>query len=138
MGGLCTLQAARLPYQSGLMSKGDVMTDFGAAIKAIAAGRRATATLHKAIYDIPIDLPENVVAPDTPIQNVDRVFHVPGIRRQVMPLADSHQLTRGSESEKGYSKQTAQAEADRCLQCGLICYLQDSDSEQDLPAASNA
>jgi NADPH-dependent glutamate synthase beta subunit-like oxidoreductase len=124
--------------QSGLMSKGDVMTDFSAAIKAIAAGRRATASLHKAIYDIPVDLPENVVTPDTPIQNVDRVFHVSGSRRQVMPLADSHQLARGSEYETGYSKPTAQAEADRCLQCGLICYMHDSDSEQNQSAASNA
>jgi NADPH-dependent glutamate synthase beta subunit-like oxidoreductase len=122
--------------ESGLMAKGDVMTDFSAAIKAIAAGRRAAASLHKAIYSISTDLPENVITPDTPLQNVDRVFHVPVNRRQTMPLADANQLSRGSELEMGYSAQSAQKEADRCLQCGLICYLHTPGSVQDQAAAT--
>jgi NADPH-dependent glutamate synthase beta subunit-like oxidoreductase len=122
--------------ESGLMSKGDVMTDFSAAIKAIAAGRRAAASVHKAIYAITADLPENVVTPDTPVQNIDRVFHVPANRRQTMPLADANQLSRGSELEMGYSAQSAKQEADRCLQCGLICYLHTTESGQDQTAAT--
>jgi hypothetical protein len=118
------------------MSKGDVMTDFSAAIKAIAAGRRAAASLHKAIYGISTHLPENVLTPDTPVQNVDRVFHVPANPRQTMPLADANQLSRGSELEMGYTARAAQKEADRCLQCGLICYLHTSESEQDQAAAT--
>ena len=124
--------------QSGLMSKGDVMTDFSAAIKAIAAGRRAAASLHKTIFDIPLDMPDNVVTSDAPLQNVDRVFHVPGSRRQIMPLADANQLTRGAELEMGYSRGIAKKEADRCLQCGLICYLRTSDSETQHSMASSA
>ena len=34
-----------------------------------------------------------------------------------MPLAPE-----GVEIEKGFDKAQAMAEADRCLQCGLICY----------------
>lgn len=124
--------------ESGLMSKGDVMTDFSAAIKAIAAGRRAAASVHKAIYAIATDLPENVVTPDTPVQNVDRVFHVPAKQRQTMPLADANQLSRGSELEMGYSAKSAQEEAERCLQCGLICYLHTPESEQKQTAAAGS
>jgi Na+-translocating ferredoxin:NAD+ oxidoreductase RNF subunit RnfB len=120
----------------GFMSNGDVMTDFSAAIKAIAAGRRAAASLHKAMYAIAADLPENVITPDTYVQNVDRVFHVPAKRRQTMHLADADQLSGGSELEMGYSAQSATKEADRCLQCGLICYLHTSESEQDQAAAT--
>jgi NADPH-dependent glutamate synthase beta subunit-like oxidoreductase len=121
----------------GLMSKGDVMTDFNAAIKAIAAGRRAAASLHKAMYGIATDLPENVITPDTPVQNVDRVFDVPVKQRQTMPLADADQLSGGSELEMGYSSQPAQKEAARCLQCGLICYLHKPEAEQDQVAATS-
>ena len=43
-----------LPMQGefGLFARGDVLTDFSGAIKAIAAGRRAAATIHMLIYDI--------------------------------------------------------------------------------------
>ena len=59
--------------EAGVFAKGDALTDFSGAIKAIGAGRRAAATIHKLIYDIPLDLPDNVLKPDTAIQNVDRV-----------------------------------------------------------------
>ena len=104
------------------MAQGDVLTDFSAAIKAIAAGRRAAASMHKHIYGIPIDLPENVVTPDTSVQNVDRVFQVEARLRQIMPLATADQVSLGKELEEGFDPKAAKTEADRCLQCGLICY----------------
>jgi hypothetical protein len=122
--------------QYGLLAQGDAMTDFSAAIKAIAAGRRAAASLHQGIYGISSDLPDNVVTPSTPVQNVDRVFHVPANVRQTMPLADANQLSRGSELEMGYSSESARKEAARCLQCGLICYLRTTDSGQNQQAAT--
>jgi NADPH-dependent glutamate synthase beta subunit-like oxidoreductase len=120
----------------GLMSTGDVVTDFSAAIKAIASGRRAAASLHQAMYGIATDLPENVITPNIAVQNVDRVFHVPKKQRQTMPLADAGQLSGGAELELGYSAQSAQKEADRCLRCGLICYLHAPESEQDQAVAT--
>ncbi len=124
--------------ETGLMAKGDELTDFSAAIKAIAAGRRAAASIHKSIYGIALDLPGSVVAPQTPVQNVDRVFQVSVRRRQIMPLSTPAQLTQGRELEKGLTPQTAQAESDRCLQCGLICYLHDETESDDSPTATAA
>ena len=117
------------------MANGDILSDFQAAIKAIAAGRRSAASLHKAIYELPLDLPGNVVTSTTPVQNVDRVFHVPGKPRQIMPLADPAQVAQDKEHEKGFSPAMAQAEAERCLQCGLICYLREKTGESSSAAA---
>jgi NADPH-dependent glutamate synthase beta subunit-like oxidoreductase len=131
------------PYKSpaareeiGLMSKSDILTDFSAAIKAIAAGRRAAVTIHKSIYGIALDLPDHVVAPDTVVQNVDHVQGVPVQLRQTMPLADAAQTMQGMEIEKGFSASAAKAEADRCLQCGLICYLREKECNVSQRTAS--
>ncbi len=117
--------------ETGLLAKGDAMTDFSAAIKAIAAGRRAAASVHKSIYNIPLDLPDNILTPENEemIQNVDRVSRVPVKSRQIMPVANDLQVSRGEEWERGYSQSEARAEADRCLQCGLICYKREAAPE---------
>jgi formate dehydrogenase beta subunit len=122
--------------ETGLMAKGDVLTDFSAAIKAIAAGRRAAASIHRSIYGIGLNLPDNVVTPETPIQNVDRVFRVPMRPRQIMPLADQGQVALGMELEQGFDAGKAQSEAARCLQCGLICYRKESAAEEEKQAAA--
>jgi formate dehydrogenase (NADP+) beta subunit len=124
-------------HEIGLMSQGDVLTDFSAAIKAIAAGRRAAASIQRSLYAMDTDLPDHVVTPDTPVQNVDRVARVPVRLRQIMPLADSEQITQGEEQEKGFTPEMAQAEAGRCLQCGLICYLREKETLPE-KAAGNA
>ena len=118
------------------MAPGDVLTDFSAAIKAIAAGRRAAVSVHQVLYGMPMDLPDHVVAPDTPVQNVHHVDRVPVRLRQIMPLADSAKCARGEECEKGYTPEMAQTEADRCLQCGLICYLHEKDAPVPQTAVS--
>ena len=121
----------------GLFARGDALTDFSGAIKAIGAGRRAAATIHKLIYDIPLELPENVIQLDTAIQNVDHVEAVDPSPRQIMPLADSRELARQMELEKGFDTQSAKAEAARCLRCGLICY-QNKDNRQPLEQIKDA
>ena len=108
--------------QVGLFAKGDALTDFSGAIKAIAAGRRAAATIHKLIYEIPLDLPENALKPETAVQNVDHVEKVAVSPRRIMPLADNRDLAQLQELEKGFDTAKAQEEASRCLRCGLICY----------------
>jgi formate dehydrogenase (NADP+) beta subunit len=113
----------------GLFAKGDVLTDFSGAIKAIGAGRRAAAAIHKIIYDIPLDLPENVLKPDAAIQNVHHVEAVAASRRQIMPLSDSRDLAQLMELEKGFDTAAARTEASRCLNCGLICY-QNSENQR--------
>jgi len=106
----------------GLLAQGDDLTDYTAAIKAIAAGRRAAAAIHNVLYGNPIENPSNVVAPQTWVQNVDYVHHVSSSPRQIMPLGGPREMATGEDIEKGFSKEMAQKEAGRCLQCGLICY----------------
>ena len=108
--------------EAGVFARGDALTDFSGAIKAIGAGRRAAATIHKLIYGIPLDLPDNVLQADTAIQNVDHVDAVATRQRQIMPLSDSRDLAQLMELEKGFDMKAAQEEAARCLNCGLICY----------------
>lgn len=120
----------------GLMAHGDVLTDFSAAIKAIAAGRRAAASIHKSIYDIPLVLPDSVVTPETPVQNVNQVSLVRVRPRQIMPMANPNQIAKGAELEQGFDASRAQSEADRCLQCGLICYLRESETGEAKNAAA--
>ncbi len=124
--------------ETGLMADGDQLTDFSAAIKAIAAGRRAAASIHLTLYDIPLDLPDSVVTPDTLVQNVHQVSLVPSRMREIMPLANQNQITKGAELEKGFDEKSAQSESDRCLQCGLICYLRESNEAEGQPQAVNS
>ena len=127
-----------LQEEIGLMSPGEILTDFSAAIKAIAAGRRAAATIHKSLYDLPLDLPQNVLTPSSPIQNVDDVFGVPTCPREIMPLADPSKSDT-MEVELGLTANQAAQEADRCLRCGLICYRHENENaEAPQPATVEA
>jgi NADPH-dependent glutamate synthase beta subunit-like oxidoreductase len=108
--------------ESGLFAKGDTLSDFSGAIKAIGAGRRAAASIQLFIYEVPLEAPENSLKPDVIIQNVDHVEAVATRQRRIMPLADSRDLAQLKELEKGFDTATAQEEAARCLNCGLICY----------------
>ncbi|MGB9499433.1 MAG: RnfABCDGE type electron transport complex subunit B [Dissulfuribacterales bacterium] len=118
----------------GLLAKGDVITDFSAAIRAIGAGRRAAASIHKILYDIELFLPDNVVTRQTILQNVDHVENVTPKARQIMPLTDINNICKKApEIEKGFTEDMAVTEAKRCLQCGLICY---SDHSVDIRKAS--
>jgi formate dehydrogenase (NADP+) beta subunit len=122
----------------GLMAKGDEPTDYRAAIKAIGAGRRAASSIHKTMYGIALDLPDVVVTPETPIQNVHKVSLVPKRPRQIMPTSSENLISKATELEKGYTAAQANNESKRCLQCGLICYLRESkDEEIQSTAATN-
>lgn len=111
--------------EAGLFSKGDQMTDYSGAIKAIGGGRRAAASIHRSLYGIDLDMPQGVLTPEVYVQNVDHVEAVRPYPRRIMPVADSRELATGSELEKGFDEHTARAEAGRCLRCGLVCYRHD-------------
>lgn len=118
----------------GLFASGDVITDYSGAIKAIAAGRRAAASIHQLIYGMTPGLPEKLCTPDAVIQNVDAVEAVASTARHIMPVAPPRDLDREGQLELGFSEETARSEAARCLQCGLICYehTETTDAIQDL------
>jgi formate dehydrogenase (NADP+) beta subunit len=107
----------------GWLAKGDVLSDFSGAIRAIGAGRRAAAALHNVMYDIPQDLPDIVLTPESIIQDVDAVEDVAAQTRVIMPMRSTAETTTGLELEKGFTEEMARNEAKRCLQCGLICYM---------------
>lgn len=106
----------------GLFAEGDVLTDYSAAIKAIGAGRRAAASVHEVMYDISLAHPENVLTPESDIQNIHHADAVVRDSRKIMPLSKPSELSKTGELEKGFSAEEARAEASHCLQCGLICY----------------
>ncbi len=106
----------------GFFAKGDVITDFSGAIKAIAGGRRAAASMHQLMYGIPIDVPSKAVNSDCVIQNVDAVDEVQSEPRRIMPMAAPRELDQTGQLELGFDEAAARKEAARCLQCGLICY----------------
>jgi hypothetical protein len=72
------------------------------------------------MYGLDLDLTGAVLTPDFPIQNVDQLENVEASQRQIMPVGKAS--GDSEEIEKGYSEKMAKTEADRCLQCGLICY----------------
>jgi formate dehydrogenase (NADP+) beta subunit len=123
--GICPYKAPAFKEETGLFSHGDVLTDFSGAIRAIAAGRRAAASIHQVVYGIDPALAENVVTPISVIQNIDQIEDVSVQPRQIMPLCPETDLAADAEIERGFSEEAAKAEAGRCLQCGLICYQRD-------------
>ncbi|UCF95170.1 MAG: FAD-dependent oxidoreductase, partial [Desulfobacterales bacterium] len=109
-------------HEIGMFAAGEVLADYGAAIKAIGAGRRAAASIHQIMNGIAPSLTEHVITPHSILQNVDHVEDVAASRRQIMPLCSRKDLSVCGEIEKGFTADMAQTEAARCLQCGLICY----------------
>jgi len=116
----------------GLFAEGDVLADYSAAIKAIGAGRRAAASIQQILYGIDPSVTENVITPQSSIQDVDHVDTVAACQREIMPICSGRELAVCGEIERGFTKEAAQAEASRCLQCGLICY---DRSEEPLASA---
>jgi NADPH-dependent glutamate synthase beta subunit-like oxidoreductase len=108
--------------ERGLFANGDVLADYSAAIKAIGAGRRAAASIHQIMHGLEPNLAEHVITPQSVLQNVYHVEKVEASQRQIMPICSGEELAKCGEIERGFSADMAQAEASRCLQCGLICY----------------
>jgi NADPH-dependent glutamate synthase beta subunit-like oxidoreductase/NAD-dependent dihydropyrimidine dehydrogenase PreA subunit len=120
--GIPPYKQTALKDERGLFAEGDVLADYSAAIKAIGAGRRAAASIHQLMYGLSPNLAEHVVTPNSLLQNVYHVEKVEATQRQIMPICSGEELAKCGEIERGFSADMAQAEASRCLQCGLICY----------------
>ncbi len=118
----------------GLLSKGDPVTDFAAAVKAVGAGRRGAVALHQVIYNLSLELPEITLTPDSAIQDVDALADVGADSRQIMPMDPVTDPIQSKELELGFTEDMARAEAKRCLRCGLICYEHTEAIMPELPA----
>ncbi|MBI9086257.1 MAG: RnfABCDGE type electron transport complex subunit B [Desulfobacterales bacterium] len=137
--GICPYKQPAAKGEIGLFADGDVLTDFSGAIRAIAAGRRAAASVHQVISGITPTLAGNVITPVSAIQDVDHVEDVRAKPRQIMSIVPKSELDAEADVEAGFTQEEARAEAQRCLQCGLICYQKDgcpsSQTRLDRPAA---
>ncbi|MBS3809645.1 MAG: RnfABCDGE type electron transport complex subunit B [Desulfobacterales bacterium] len=135
------IQPYRNPVYSeekGLLSRGEPLTDYSAAIRAIAAGRRSAASIHKIMYELDLELPENVISGDSVIQSVGELEWVESSGRHIMPTCNPEDVPqRCPEAELGYSEQQARAEANRCLRCGVICYASKQHPEK-MPSSRQA
>jgi len=120
--------------EKGLFSKNDEKTDYSAAIRAIAGGRRTAASVHHVMYGNDMSLEKDVLKPESDIQDVTELKQVSKSCRQIMPLRTPQELTVKNELEKGFTQEMAKQEAKRCMQCGLVCY--ERDLEEELPKAA--
>ncbi len=112
--------------ERSLLTNADPLTDISAAIRAIAAGRRGAASIHQVIYGLEMGGQENVLKPDTYVQDVDHLEAVAPTKRHIMPVCNPEDMK--VECELGFDEETAKTEAGRCLKCGLVCYQKEAQS----------
>jgi len=108
----------------GIFRPGEPVSDYRAAVEAIGAGRRLAATVHKYLRGIePVAL-ENMIRKGVKVLDVEDVRDVPPIPRQMLRSRSRDELIRNPYLEEtiGFTEEQAKKEAERCLQCGLICY----------------
>ena len=108
----------------GIFRPGEVIADYKAAVEAIGAGRRMAVSIHNFLRGLPVEAPKNMLKKHTQVLNVQEVKEVKPVPRKRMPKRKEDELWGDSflEIELGYTEEEAREEAQRCLQCGLICY----------------
>lgn len=110
--------------QLALFESDRAITDYRAAVEAIGAGRRAAAAIHQALNGESIDGPARMLTPEFNILDVEAINNLQDTGpREIMPESTVAELNDpANEVEKGLSESQVKAEAQRCLNCGLICY----------------
>ncbi len=108
----------------GIFRPGEVIADYKAAVEAIGAGRRMAVSIHNFLRGLPVEAPKNMLKKYTQVLDVQEVQGVKPVPRKRMPKRKEDELWGDSslEIELGYTEEEAREEAQRCLQCGLICY----------------
>jgi len=104
----------------GLLSSQDVISEYTSAVAAINGGRKAAAAIHHRMYGIAYQDSENLITPHSILQNVTFLTDVKPVPRNILEV---RKVEKGSQDfSTGFSIETAQKEANRCLRCGLVCY----------------
>jgi NADPH-dependent glutamate synthase beta subunit-like oxidoreductase len=108
----------------GVFRPGEITGDYKAVVEAIGSGRRAANSVHHFLMGEAIEPPINMIRKQTKVLSLDELEPVSEIPRQKMPeLPLEKRITDPSaEIALGYSEEQAIQEAERCIQCGLICY----------------
>jgi NADPH-dependent glutamate synthase beta subunit-like oxidoreductase len=106
-----------VPSQIGLLSGQDVISEYPSAVSAINGGRKAAAAVHHYMYGLEFQDPGLLITNQSRLQNVTEIKQV-----ETSPKTPWDDLAQPMAVATGFSEANARKEADRCLQCGLICY----------------
>ncbi|MCG8633880.1 MAG: RnfABCDGE type electron transport complex subunit B [Desulfobacterales bacterium] len=105
----------------GLLSSQDVISEYASAVAAINGGRKAATLMHHLMYGIEFQDPERMLTPKSVVQDVRSLTQVVPSPRNILEIAASRD-ERKERFSTGFSTETANEEAGRCLRCGLVCY----------------
>ena len=105
----------------GLLSDQDVISEYSSAVAAINGGRKAAAAIHNAMYGIQFQESSKFITEKTLLQDVSLLNNVDITPRNILTLRKAQKMS-SEKFSTGFLAEEAQAEADRCLRCGLICY----------------
>ena len=109
----------------GVFAGGDAVRGTAFVIDSVASGHQAAQSIHRYLQGEPLQPP---VKPELPVvhltsEEVDDLLHRGEVHltpRQGVPEAEVDERLRGFEEvSRGYTDELAQAEAARCLACGL-------------------
>jgi NADPH-dependent glutamate synthase beta subunit-like oxidoreductase len=102
------------------------ISDSAAVVKSILSGRRLARSIHQHFSNDAIVPIENLTTEADDILDVTEVNNVASSVRQQPPILDVEGDSKSAwifpKELPGLDGQAARCEADRCLQCGLICY----------------
>lgn len=108
----------------GIFDASEPVSDYRAAVEAVAAGRRAAASVHKHLSGQGIAPPDLMLTPESYVLDVSSLVNL-------MEVPPAHAFPRFDLPEDlpietietvELSEEAAREEARRCLNCGLICY----------------
>ena len=105
----------------GLLSNQDVISEYPSVVTSINGGRKAAAAIHNLMYGIEFQESSKFITEQSVLQDVAVLNNVDIVPKNIMKLS---KIKKGSADKfsTGFSIEEAQAEADRCLRCGLVCY----------------
>ncbi|CCK79364.1 FAD-dependent oxidoreductase [Desulfobacula toluolica] len=111
----------------GLLSSQDVISEYPSAVASINGGRKAAAAMHNLMYGIKFQESSNFITDQSILQDVTVLKNVDVLPRNIIKLNKEQKGSAGGGRvstgfSTGFSTEQAQAEAARCLRCGLVCY----------------
>lgn len=102
------------------------ISDSSAVVKSLLSGRRLTRAIHQHFTDGLISPIDNLISDPDLILNITEVHDVNTSERQRPAVLDVEGDSKTAwifpKEFPGLDEQAVRQEADRCLQCGLICY----------------
>ncbi len=120
--GWGTMHVDPLTLQSDdpdIFSGGDAVRGPQSVIEAIADGREAAVSIHRYVQGQDLRLGRERVL--NPITNPQKEKYNPLARAQLSRLAPRQRVKNFNEVQKGFTKNVAVQQAERCLSCGSCC-----------------